>query len=78
MGKLDDPLKKELVETDEEFRALYKEHQGCERRLEELRNKSLLSEENELEEKRIKRQKLLLKDRMESILRSRRDTHVSV
>lgn len=77
MGKFDDPLKRELVENNEEFRALYEQHQEYERRLEELRLKSLLSEEDELEEKQIKRQKLLLKDRMEVILRSHRETAVS-
>lgn len=77
MGNLDDPLKKELFDTDEEFRALFEEHQKFEERLEELLAKSLLSEEDELEEKQIKRQKLLLKDRMELILRARRSTGVS-
>lgn len=77
MGTLDDPLKKELFESDEEFRALFEEHQKFERRLEELLEKSLLSEEDELEEKQLKRQKLLLKDRMEIILRARREAGVS-
>ena len=77
MGNHDDPLKQELIESDERFRTLFEEHQCFERRLEELQGKSLLSEENEQEEKQIKRQKLLLKDRMESILRSHREAHVS-
>ncbi len=77
MGNHDDPLKQELIESDERFRTLFEEHQSFERRLEELQGKSLLSEENEQEEKQIKRQKLLLKDRMESILRSHREAHVS-
>ena len=77
MGNQDDSLKQELIETDERFRALYEEHQGFERRLEELKNKTLLSEEDERLEKEIKRQKLQLKDRMESILRSHRQEHVS-
>ena len=77
MGKQDDPLKQELIASDDRFRTLFEEHQGFERRLEELRDKSLLSEEDELEEKQIKRQKLLLKDQMESILRSHREAQVS-
>jgi len=77
MGNQDEPLKHELIESNEQFRALYEEHQSFERRLEELRGKSLLSEEDELEEKQIKRQKLLLKDQMETILRSHRVSHVS-
>ena len=78
MGNLEDPLKKELFETDTEFRALYEQHQDFERRLEILSVQSLLSEEDELEEKQIKRQKLFLKDRMEAILRSHRGTQVPV
>lgn len=78
MGNLDDPLKKELFETDNEFRALFEKHQEFERRLEVLATQSLLSEEDELEEKQIKRQKLYLKDRMEQMLREHRDTQVSV
>ena len=77
MGNHDDPLKQELIASDERFRTLFEEHQNYERRLEELRDKSLLSEEDEQEEKQVKRRKLLLKDRMESILRSHRETHVS-
>jgi uncharacterized protein YdcH (DUF465 family) len=72
-----DSLREELLQTDEEFRTLFEKHQGFERRLEELRQKTLLSEEDELEEKQIKRQKLFLKDRMEAILRQRRNSEVS-
>jgi len=77
MGNLEDPLKQELFETDEDFRKLYEQHQECEQRLDILSAQSLLSEEEELEEKQLKRQKLYLKDRMESIVRQRRAAQVS-
>ena len=77
MGNLEDPLKRELFETDEEFRTLFEQHQEFEQRLEVLSVQSLLSEEDELEEKQLKRQKLFLKDRMEEILREHRSTRVS-
>lgn len=77
MGIPDDPLKQELIESNEEFRALFEQHQTFERRLEELQDQSLLSEEDELEEKQIKRHKLHLKDKMEMILRAHRESHVS-
>ena len=77
MPNLDQPLKQELLGTDEEFRRLHEEHQSLEKRLEELRQKSMWSEEGELEEKQIKRQKLFLKDRMEAIMRSYRESSVS-
>jgi uncharacterized protein YdcH (DUF465 family) len=71
MAKTADSLRAELLTTDEEFRNLHDQHQDYERRLTELHQKSLLSEKDELEEKQIKRQKLYLKDQMETILRQR-------
>jgi uncharacterized protein YdcH (DUF465 family) len=72
MAKTADSLREELLTTDEEFRNLHDQHQDYEHRLTELHQKSLLSEKDELEEKQIKRQKLFLKDQMETILRQRR------
>lgn len=72
-----DELRDELLQTDEEYRRLHTEHQDYERRLAELLHKSMLSQEDEIEEKRIKLHKLTLKDRMESILRSHREARVS-
>ncbi len=63
------PAKEELIETDDTFRELYEEHQECERRLETIHQNSLLSEEDEIESKRLKVHKLQLKDRMEAIRR---------
>jgi uncharacterized protein len=72
-----DELKAELIKTDDEFRRLYEEHQEYERRLREINHKSLLSQEDEIEEKKIKLHKLALKDHMEQILRAHRETRVS-
>jgi len=71
-------LKEELIASDSEFRRLYDEHQEYEQRLDELNHRSLLSQEDEIEEKRIKLHKLTLKDRMEAILRSHADQRVAV
>jgi len=73
----DEELKAELIKTDDEFRSLYEEHQTYETRLQELNQKTLLSEEDEIEEKKIKLHKLTLKDRMEEILRAHRESRVS-
>jgi len=62
----------EDLPQDPEFRRLLEEHRDHERRLEALAVKSRLSEDEELEEKRLKKEKLLLKDRMEAIARSQR------
>lgn len=73
-----DELKDELLQTDEEFRRLFDEHKDYERRLAEINKKSLLDQDDEIEEKKIKLHKLALKDRMENILRTHRETRVSV
>ena len=76
MSQYDD-LKAELIKTDDEFRRLYEEHQDYEKRLQELNLESLLSQEDEIEEKKIKLHKLTLKDHMEQILRAHRESRVS-
>jgi uncharacterized protein YdcH (DUF465 family) len=63
----------ELAAADPEYRRLHLEHQNHEERLQVLAAKSRLSGEEEFEEKRLKKEKLLLKDRMEAIARHHRE-----
>jgi uncharacterized protein YdcH (DUF465 family) len=63
----------ELTVSDPEFRRLYDQHRQHEERLSVLATKTRLSEEEEMEEKRLKKEKLLLKDRMEAIARHHRE-----
>ena len=77
MPKIDDGLRAELLETDDEFRRLFEEHQNYERRLDEIKHRSLLSADDEREAKQIKLHKLGLKDRMESIVRGHRQAAAS-
>jgi uncharacterized protein YdcH (DUF465 family) len=72
-----DDLKAELIKTDDEFRRLYEEHQEYERRLHDINQKTLLSQDDEIEEKKIKLHKLALKDKMEHLLRMHRESRVS-
>jgi len=65
-------LKELLMRTDEEFHGLAQKHQQLEGRLHELTAKSYLSEPEQIEEVTLKKRKLQLKDRMEDILRRRR------
>jgi len=67
-------LKDELMRTDEEFHSLAARHHELEDRLHELTAKHYLSQPEQLEEVTLKKRKLQLKDRMEDILRRRRDT----
>jgi len=68
-------LKEELMRTDEEFHSLAAKHHELEDRLHELTAKHYLSEPEQLEEVTLKKRKLQLKDRMESILRRHRQEH---
>jgi uncharacterized protein YdcH (DUF465 family) len=62
-----------LTEVDAEYRRLHDAHQDHEQRLQTLAGKPSLSAEEEFEEKRLKKEKLALKDRMEAIARGYRD-----
>lgn len=73
----DQALKEELLETSDEFRRLHEEHQSCERRLDEINQLSLLSQDDELEAKKLKLHKLALKDQMHELMRAHAADHVS-
>ena len=69
--------KEVLLQTDEEFHQLAVKHHELEDRLHELAAKPYLSEPEQLEEVTLKKRKLQLKDRMEDIIRRRRDGELS-
>ena len=62
-------LRDQLAQNDPEYKKLLEEHRARERRLEELSTKRWLTTEEEQEEKRLKKEKLKLKDGMEAIVR---------
>ena len=72
-----DRVKDELIESNESYRRLYDEHQEYKQRLTTIRQRSLPSQEDEIEMKRIKLHKLSLKDQMESIRRRHVLEHAS-
>jgi len=57
-------LREQLLKENEEYRRLAAEHQYYDDQLEALANKHFLSEEEELQEKTLKKKKLMLKDQM--------------
>jgi uncharacterized protein YdcH (DUF465 family) len=68
-----------LLTSDDEFRKLAQEHMQYSTRLENLTQKRYLSDDEKLEEVRLKKLKLRLKDQMQSIERQYRQigTHVA-
>ena len=63
-----DELKAHLMATDESFRQLSAQHAEYDKQLEAIEGKPLLTEEDEVEEHRLKKLKLNLKDQMTEML----------
>ncbi len=63
-----DQLKAHLMQTDEDFRSLAARHSEYDRILAALEAKPALSAEEEFEEHRLKKLKLVVKDEMERYL----------
>ena len=69
-----DELKRQLLQTDEEFRQLATQHHDLDEKLHDLATRHYLSEPEQLEEVTLKKRKLQLKDQMENIVRQHRAT----
>jgi len=67
-----DELKRQLLETDEEYRQLASQHHDLDEKIHSLAARHYLSEPEQLEEVTLKKRKLRLKDQMEGIVRRRR------
>ena len=70
-------LKAHLIATNEQFRALAEKHSEYHKQLEALEAKPHLTQEEEMEEHRLKKQKLALKDQMNRILVRQRAEQVA-
>ena len=73
-----DPVREQLLASHEEFRRLAQEHNQYSQRLTSLIEKRYLTEDEKLEEVRIKKVKLRLKDQMQMIEQQYRRSHASV
>jgi hypothetical protein len=65
-------LRDQLLKDNAEYRRLAAEHQSYDHLLEDLSNKHFLSEEEQLQEKTLKKKKLMLKDQMYSMVQKYR------
>lgn len=70
-------LKEYLIEHNEEFRALAEKHAEYKRMIEAIESKPHLTPEDELEEHRLKKLKLHVKDQMHQILSRYRASEVA-
>ena len=64
---MDAPVRDQLLASNDDFRRLAQEHSQYSQRLEALTQKRYLSDDEKLEEVRLKKLKLKLKDQMEMI-----------
>lgn len=70
-------VRDQLLQSNEEFRRLADEHSQYSQRLDSLINKKYLSEDEKIEEVRLKKLKLHLKDQMQTLeLKYRAGTQV--
>jgi uncharacterized protein YdcH (DUF465 family) len=64
----EEEIKEHLISAKPEFRRLVEEHKYCEAQLEELLKRHHMTEQDHLEEIRLKKKKLHLKDQMNSMV----------
>ncbi len=77
MENTQDELKAHLMESDEEFRRLAEQHLQYHVQLEALEAKTHLTPQEEIEEHRLKKLKLRLKDQMNGIISRYRAQNVA-
>ncbi len=61
-------LREQLLRENAEYRRLAAEHQSYDHQLEDLSSKHFLSEDEQIQEKMLKKKKLILKDQMHSMV----------
>ena len=64
-----DATRRLLLERDAQFRQLFSDHHSLDDQLQTLASKPHLSDDEQLEEVRIKKEKLRVKDQMEALVR---------
>ena len=70
-------MKAYLMQSNEEFRSLVDKHAEYARLIDEIENKDRLTEQDEMEEHRLKKLKLHIKDQMQDIMNRYRTSQVA-
>ena len=73
----DESLKAHLLATDDQFRSLAEQHAQLKKKIEEIESQPHVTGADELEEQRLKKLKLHLKDQMNEIMARYRHASVS-
>lgn len=73
----DEELKAHLLDTDEQFRTLAGQHAHLKKQIEAIESKPHVTGDDELEEQRLKKLKLHVKDQMNQILTHYKHASVS-
>jgi uncharacterized protein YdcH (DUF465 family) len=77
MEQLQEELKAHLMATNEEFRSLAAQHAEFKRQVDAIESKPHVTPEDEMEENRLKKLKLRIKDQMNDIMARYKAQHVS-
>lgn len=72
----DEELKAHLLSTNDQFRTLAEQHAHLKQEIDEIESKSHVTEDDELEEQRLKKLKLQVKDQMLEMIEQHK--HASV
>ena len=73
----DEEIKAHLASTNEQFRSLSEQHAQLKQQIEEIEGKPHVTEADELEEQRLKKLKLHVKDQMNELVAQHRHAGVA-
>lgn len=73
----DEEIKAHLASTNEQFRSLAEQHSQLKRQIEEIEKKPHVTEADELEEQRLKKLKLYVKDQINDMVAHNRHAAIA-
>lgn len=73
----DEEIKLQLASTNEQFRSLVEQHTQLKRQIEEIEKKPHVTEADEMEEHRLKKLKLYVKDQINNMMAQQRHAAIA-